>query len=178
QIGGHEAVKGQVIEDINLGRAMKAAGAKIQIGMARQLLRCRMYDGWSDMWEGLTKNTYAGMEYKWWKLLGATAAVGLSTILAPVYLLAATGWLIASGGAALALLALTMSVSLLLLIARAGNAVRNVVELPSWYAWTMPLGALVFLSMTWASAWMYYRGGNVWKGRRYGNKERQSALRN
>jgi hypothetical protein len=40
--------------------------------------------------------------------------------------------------------------------------------IPSWYAWTTPLGAAVFAAMMFASAWKVISGkGVTWKGRVY-----------
>ena len=102
QVGGHEAIKGCVVDDLNLGRLLKAGGGKAWIGFARHLMHCRMYQGWKDMWEGLTKNAYAGMEYR----LGlAVLFVGLhlsANILPVAYLGVSLVWLALGGGALVA----------------------------------------------------------------------------
>ena len=165
-IGGHEAVRDQVVDDINLGRALKAAGGRVRVALAPRLQWARMYDGWRDMWEGLTKNAYAGLEYKPHWALGVGAAVLAANILPPVYLIGSAAWCVAapspSAGAAVALSAISV-----LLGARVMNTVRKLVELPAWYAWTLPIGSALYLAIIAASVWRYYRGGNVWKGRAY-----------
>ena len=48
------------------------------------------------------------------------------------------------------------------------NSTRRLLNLPWPYALVMPVGTAIYLAIAWASVWRYYRGGNVWKGRRYG----------
>ena len=176
KIGGHEAVRDQVVDDINLGRALKREGGRIRVALAPQLQWARMYTGWRDMWEGLTKNAYAGLEYKPHWAAGLGAAVLVANILPPVYLVASIAWCIIApswwAGAAIGLSAL-----IILLTARTMNAVRKLAELPTWYAWTMPVGSSLYLAIVAASVWRYYRGGNVWKGRTYNRASLQSAER-
>jgi hypothetical protein len=44
-------------------------------------------------------------------------------------------------------------------------------EIPAWYAFTIPLGAGLFAAMMFASTWKVLSGqGVTWKGRRYGIK--------
>ena len=166
RIGGHEAVRDRVVDDINLGRKLKAAGARIRVALAPQLQWARMYHGWREMWEGLTKNAYAGLEYKPHWALAIGAAVTLANVLPPVYFAGSAVWLALSpsvwSAAALLLAALTV-----LLPARVMNRVRRLVDGPAWYAWTMPIGSALYMAILAASAWRYYRGGNIWKGRRY-----------
>ncbi len=45
-IGGHEAVKHELLEDLALARAIAAAGRPAGLFLAEGLLECRMYDSW------------------------------------------------------------------------------------------------------------------------------------
>ncbi|MEE9404813.1 MAG: glycosyltransferase family A protein [Algisphaera sp.] len=165
-IGGHEAVKGEMVEDLKLGMALKAAGACHRVAIAGELQECRMYDGVADMWEGLTKNAYAGLNHRWWNAAGAIILIAIFNVFPPVYALLAGAWLIAAPGwmPALALLA---AITAILFQARALNTGRKLMHLPVGYAWTMSLGAAAYSLIIVASAWRFYRGGNLWKGRRY-----------
>jgi len=166
-IGGHEAVKGEMVEDLKLGMTLKAAGARHRVAIAGDLQECRMYDGWSDMWEGLTKNAYAGLNHRWWNAAGVIAAVWLLNILPPVYAWLAVAWLIAAPGwmPAVTLVAALAAVGWQ---ARALNSSRKLMHLPARYAWTMVPGGAAYTAIIAASAWRYHRGGNLWAGRRYG----------
>ena len=166
EIGGHEAVKGEMVEDLKLGMAIKAAGARHRVAIADELQSCRMYDGWSDMWEGLTKNAYAALNHRWWNAVALIVAVWLFNVLPPVYAVVAAGWLLTSPGWMPAV-TLVAAVGAVLWQARALNVSRKLMHLPAGYAWTMGPGSAVYSVILAASGWRYYRGGNLWKGRRY-----------
>ena len=56
--GGHAAVRSEVVEDVALGRRVKAAGHRLAVCAAPSLLTVRMYAGAGDMREGFCKNLY------------------------------------------------------------------------------------------------------------------------
>jgi len=56
QIGGHAAVRGEVLEDVALARLAKAAGFRLHFGPGDGICRVRMYASFGAMWEGWTKN--------------------------------------------------------------------------------------------------------------------------
>ncbi|MFD2763233.1 glycosyltransferase [Micromonospora eburnea] len=57
--GGHAAVAGKVLEDIELARAVKRAGGRIALADGSRLAACRMYDGWPQLRDGYTKSLWA-----------------------------------------------------------------------------------------------------------------------
>lgn len=52
EIGGHEAVKHAILEDIAFSRKVKANGSIGGLLMADTMLRCRMYDNWEEYIRG------------------------------------------------------------------------------------------------------------------------------
>ncbi len=54
-IGGHTAVKGCILEDVLLARAVKAAGYSMAFVDAIDLVRCRMYRSSKEVWTGFSK---------------------------------------------------------------------------------------------------------------------------
>ena len=54
-VGGHAAVAGAILEDVELARRVKQAGYKLQFRLA-DVVSARMYRSFADMWEGWTKN--------------------------------------------------------------------------------------------------------------------------
>ncbi len=165
-IGGHNAVKGEMVDDLKLGMAIKAAGARHAVAIGDGLLWCRMYDGWADMWEGLTKNVYAGLGNRWWAALGLALAVLVWNVLPPVLAITCLVWLIVAPGW-LAAVSLVLWLAVWVLEARALNTTRKLMRLPGWYAWTMPLGSALYLAIMCGSVRRYHTGGSIWKGRRY-----------
>ncbi|MCZ2837332.1 glycosyltransferase [Modestobacter sp. VKM Ac-2985] len=79
--GGHAAVRGEVIEDVALLRAVKAAGGRGVVVDGSTLAACRMYDGWPGVRDGYTKSL--------WSAVGGrpAAAVGMAAGLSAVWLL-------------------------------------------------------------------------------------------
>ncbi|HEU4881351.1 MAG TPA: glycosyltransferase [Longimicrobium sp.] len=57
-VGGHEGVRDEVLEDVVLGRLVKACGERLVVCAAPSLLAVRMYGGAAAMREGFRKNLY------------------------------------------------------------------------------------------------------------------------
>ncbi len=54
-VGGHAAVAGAILEDVELARRVKQAGYRLQFRLA-DVVSARMYPNLPSMWEGWTKN--------------------------------------------------------------------------------------------------------------------------
>jgi len=172
-IGGHRAVADKVVEDINLARQLKAHGARLRIAFARQQLYCRMYTGFADQWEGLTKNAFAGLDYRVWRAGLLTIGALLVNVLPPVYLLIAIGWAVAAPGP-WSWSAVAGAAAANLLMVRALDKVRQLTDLPRCYSLTVPIGSALYIAILLTSAIRNYRGGNVWKGRAYRRSQRKA----
>jgi len=59
--GGHGAVRGDVIEDVALARAVKRAGGRAVPVDGSRLAACRMYDGWPALRAGYAKSLWASV---------------------------------------------------------------------------------------------------------------------
>ena len=166
-IGGHEAVKHYIIEDINLAKLMKQKEMKIHTRFTPDLITTRMYEGFDDMWEGLTKNAYAGMEYRPERFVVGLIVGLFFNVLPPVYLAWSLFWIGRSVSAysVLALVAcLVMNMSMIAIHFRTIRFMR----LPLWHSLLMPVSAGFYVLIAISSAFQHhYRGGNAWKGRRY-----------
>ena len=79
--GGHAAVRGEVLEDIALLRAVKRAGGRGVPVDGSHLATCRMYDGWPAIRAGYGKSL--------WAAVGGSPAASVLTaaVLAAVYVL-------------------------------------------------------------------------------------------
>lgn len=76
-LGGHEAIRGFVLEDVAIARRFRAAGRRLRIAWAPRLAVTRMYRDRHEMFEGLLKNVH-GQEYSTARLVGFLAGlVGL-----------------------------------------------------------------------------------------------------
>jgi hypothetical protein len=67
-VGGHEAVKSSVIDDVSLGRAVKfhapPGSLRYRLVYARKLMAVRMYEDLSGIWRGFTKNFFEAAQRK------------------------------------------------------------------------------------------------------------------
>ena len=64
QIGGYAAVRADAVDDIALGRRIKAHGLRWRMANASQDVRCRMYRDAHQVFEGFSKNLFAGFGYR------------------------------------------------------------------------------------------------------------------
>ena len=59
-IQGHESVKDSLVEDIELARRVKEKNGKVVLANAIDIVSCSMYNGFSEVFHGFSKNFYAG----------------------------------------------------------------------------------------------------------------------
>jgi glycosyltransferase involved in cell wall biosynthesis len=59
-IGGHKAVADQVVEDMELARAIKIRGFRMMTALGGPSISCTMYTSFSDAIRGFSKNFYPG----------------------------------------------------------------------------------------------------------------------
>jgi chlorobactene glucosyltransferase len=166
-IGGHTAVKQRVDEDKAIAVLVKRAGYRLVLADGRQVARTRMYTSLPEMWEGWTKNIYLGLLDKLW-LLTFGALLGLAvSLLMPLWLFGGLLWFASTGGMPAIVVGAEAVVLWGYLLWKRLQASR-LFGIPAWYAFTFPLGALIFTSMMFGSAFNVISGrGVVWKGRRY-----------
>ncbi len=64
-IGGHEAVRDHLVEDVALGRRVAERfgdGLRLLNCDGSQIVRCRMYESFPELWEGFSKNIRAAFD--------------------------------------------------------------------------------------------------------------------
>jgi chlorobactene glucosyltransferase len=165
--GGHAAVRQRIDEDRALAQTVKGAGYRLLLANGWQVATTRMYTGFSEIWEGWTKNIFLGMRDQL-SLLSFGAFVGLLGALAlPAWLLLGVLWLLGGGGPVAGIVAaqaLLVWAALLYSRAQASRAF----EIPQAYALTLPLGAFILTAMMFASTFKVLSGRGVsWRGRTY-----------
>jgi hypothetical protein len=77
--GGHAAVRGEVLEDIALLRAVKRAGGRGGPVDGSRLAACRMYAGWPEVRDGYAKSLWASVGGR------PSAALAAAAVLTAVY---------------------------------------------------------------------------------------------
>lgn len=76
--GGHASVRGEVLEDIALLRAVKRAGGRGVPVDGSALAACRMYDGWPALRDGYAKSLWASVGGR--PAASVAAAAGLTAV--------------------------------------------------------------------------------------------------
>lgn len=80
-LGGHEALRGELVEDVAFARRLKRDGRyRLVIAGGEHLVRVRMYRSLGELWEGFTKNIYAGAGGDLRALLGGAAVLSLLSV--------------------------------------------------------------------------------------------------
>ncbi|GAA3192832.1 MULTISPECIES: glycosyltransferase [Streptomyces] len=159
--GVPESVRGAVIDDVSLARAVKSAGGRIWLGLAERVDSVRPYPRLAELWQMVARSAYAQLRHRPLLLLGTVLGLALVYLAPPAALLAgaAAGSAVAAGcgGAAWAVMCGTFL-----------PMVRYYRQ-PWWTAPLLPFTALLYLLMTVDSAVRHHRGrGAAWKGRTYG----------
>jgi chlorobactene glucosyltransferase len=166
-VGGHQAVRERIDEDKALAEVVKQAGYRLIMADGRQLAHTRMYTTLVEMWEGWTKNIYVGLSDRLWLLILGILVGLLGGLVLPLWLIGAWIWIAAGGGlpAVIVMLEVVILIIFLLLIRARVAMGFNISPI---YAFTLPLGALIFTGMMLASTYKVLLGqGVTWKGRRY-----------
>lgn len=166
-VDGHRAVRGSVLEDMDLARIVKQSGYALDAAIAPDLLEVRMYNGWGTLIEGLKKNAVAGYRSGGMRsgLMGLRQ--GLMTVM-PWIMLVASQALPLIGGDPAQAQALTLAGVALLIISVLcwGTVVHYRFRIsPLWGALYGP-GTAVYFALA-AQALLQIRSGKgvEWKGR-------------
>jgi chlorobactene glucosyltransferase len=165
-IGGHEAVKGRVLEDVLLARAVKAAGYPMIFVDALELVRCRMYRSFADVWAGFSKNLFAFYNYSLPFALIALMLNLLLFVMPPLILLVSlvipVQFPLLMEATSAYILAVLMRICLTLCFTRSQRGLMLLLCL--LHPVSILLECLILLN---SMHWHYGRTGIVWKGRRY-----------
>lgn len=141
-----EMVKGEVLEDVKIGRLLARHKITVQVADVSSILSVRMYEDLGGAVKGMSKNSADIAP-------GLLGALGLTLFL----LMTAWGWLLAPPLSLLLLAALIFS----------GLAVNRVVKMPPWAPLLLPLSLTAAVITLWISIIKKGKGQREWKGRFY-----------
>lgn len=165
-IGGHEGVKGEVLEDWRMAQKIKAMGLRVGLVEGQDLVRVRMYTSFSGLWEGWSKNVFHGAGKK----LSLLAVVLVFTFVMGVWPVLLVFWALAAallGGPSFILLTVAAAFQLAVTLFYASWVNRRM-RMPESYALGFPLGSAIFMGILLNSAYRILSGrGVTWKGRKY-----------
>jgi chlorobactene glucosyltransferase len=165
RVGGYEALKNEVVEDIRLAEMIKRSGGRMLTVQAPNLLRTRMYQSFDEIWESCTRTWFSGMKFSFGFAVVCALSMYVMTVLPPVVAVVSAIGIIAGIDATLwrlflpAMLAWLMQVAVLMI-----SGYRSGIS--AAYALTAPLGlALLYTMLLDSSIKIRSRKGVTWKGR-------------
>jgi chlorobactene glucosyltransferase len=171
RIGGHAAVKDDLLEDIAFARRLNDAGGRCGVYLADGMLLCSMYESLGAFRTGWKRIFIEACKRKPRRLRKNALRLVLNGIVLPANQVAAIiagGFLLADGWMPLG------SGAILLALAGAlvqGTTLRQIYTLggaPARSAWRYPLGAWIVARILLAAAWdLEHRRPIPWAGREY-----------
>jgi hopene-associated glycosyltransferase HpnB len=158
RIGGIDAIKNCLIDDVALATAVKRSGT-IFLGHSGLAASVRLYPNFSDIWQMISRTAFTQLRHSPALLALTMLALTVVWMVPAAAILFGRGWQLAFGLVAFGLSAISYMPTL----ARYGcNRL---------WALALPLIALFYMAATCGSALNYWRGqGARWKSRAYGSK--------
>ena len=166
RVGGYEALKDEVMEDVRLAEMIKRSGATLLIDRAPALIRTRMYKTFGEMWECSTKNWFSGVNFSLPFALYCVVSMYSVSVVPPLLALVSAVGIATGVDGQLWWLFIPAFVSWLLqMLVMAIVSARS--EVFPGYGLTAPLGLTLLYAMLLDSSIRITCGkGVTWKGRR------------
>lgn len=151
-IGGHEAVRHSAVEDLALARRVKRYGLRWILLDGSNLVRCRMYENYEQVYHGLTKNLLAAFDYRIGWFILVWLWIGVFTFEPLLVLLGSWGEIQP------AVWSIVLSLGLW------GISYRRF-GYPLHWALLYPVSVALTLWLAWGSLMRTLRGRAIWKAR-------------
>jgi glycosyltransferase involved in cell wall biosynthesis len=155
-VGGYEALRFEVLDDMKLGKIVKNAGYAQRNVYGADLISLRWATGAMGMVNNLTKNFFAIMSFQWWRALLSAFALAFLNLMPFLGIWFAHGWERSPYAVALASI----------FAIYVGMSWES--DIPAYYFALHPIGATLFVYIMLRSmALTLARGGIVWRGTFY-----------
>lgn len=153
EMGWLEPLRLQVVDDLHLGRMVKARGYRQFALLARDAISVRWFCGLMGVVRGLEKNAYAGLNYRWdYALAAALVSAWPLWTLALIASYASPAWALAWYGFQVGV----------------GGLAAHATGVPRWAGVGFPLAGPILGFTMLRSAWLAEgRGAVVWRGTSY-----------
>jgi chlorobactene glucosyltransferase len=160
-LGGHAALRGAVVEDLEFARRIKGDGRfRLVVAEGTRLVQVRMYRSFREIWNGFTKNMYLGARGNIPAIAGGVLFCGMLSIAPPLLALAA----LRRGRRAEAAEAVAASCAVMAV----GFYGATFVAMPRRFAVFAPFGIGMFGAIALNSTRRALMGAGVaWRGRHY-----------
>lgn len=173
-IGGHEAVKTELNEDIQMARLTKGLGRGLYVTHNDGLYVTRMYASLPQAWRGWSR-IFFGSFRSFRRLLISLIVLGVMSVMPFVLLvISAICWMVADEPAATKFWMPAM-VGATILVATLESVIyrlMRVLQTPRWTWMTYPLGAVLALGMLINAMTKYAGASTTWRGTTYRGESR------
>jgi hypothetical protein len=164
RIGGVESIRGELIDDCALARAVKRGGGRVWLGLSAGTRSIRRNETFGDVFGTISRTAFTQLGHSYALLAGTVAALALTYLAPPALALAPFGLAARAAGAA----------AWLMMCGCYFPALRYYRRSPLW-APLLPLVSAFYMAAAVHSAAEHRRGaGGMWKGRR--NSHQPSAI--
>jgi len=154
QAGGLEKIRSQLIDDCALARLIKNNGGRIELTLTRETESLRIYHRLGDIAQMISRTAYTQLHHSPLQL--AATLLGMTILFLAPALLPLSSHLFAGTIGLIALAAMFLLYLPTILF----------YDLPWFWAFMLPLSALIYMGATVDSARLYWQGkGGMWKGR-------------
>ena len=168
RIGGFQALRDQIIDDVTLGQLVKEVGLPIRLCLSRTDVKSlRVYDTGDSIWRMVRRTAFTELNYSWLRLIGTVVGLAVTFGLPPVFFLCG---LVFFGLPAIVDVEVSARLALLLML-EGGIAwgLMTTVYLPgvrffdlhSVWGFSLPLAAMLYEAMTLDSAFRHLRKKRV-----------------
>jgi hopene-associated glycosyltransferase HpnB len=154
RIGGFAAIRGEVIDDCALAKAVKLSGGRVWMGLTRKSVSLRAYRTFGEVRDLIARTAFTQLRYSVAMLAGTLLGMFLTYVVPVVLLFAHDSTVVALAFAAWLLMTLSFLPTV------------RFYRLSAVWAPMLPLTAVFYTCATWLSAMRYWMGkGGLWKGR-------------
>jgi glycosyltransferase involved in cell wall biosynthesis len=164
-IGTHRKLAMEVVDDMKLGKLVKAGGFRSAVGLSQDFVAVRWQAGLGNLVRGVTKNFFAAFGYSLAFATAAFCAMLIVNVAPFIGVVLAHGWI---------RLFCVIAICVALCLHVGVDFVNRVSPL---YALTHPIGAILFCYMIARSVVVtLWRGGVTWRGTFYPLDELKKGL--
>lgn len=158
RMGGLQAVRGEVIDDVAIAKRVKASGGRIWLGTGEAIRSARAYGSLGEIVRMVSRTAFVQLRKRYSLVALTLAGLGLFFVSPPL--------LAVAGAASRAHAAAGMALAAWIVESIHFLPVVRHQRVCALYALSLPLAAALYGYMTAVSAWRHGRGrGPEWKGR-------------
>jgi glycosyltransferase involved in cell wall biosynthesis len=155
-VGTHQAIAMRPDDDIKLGKLVKKCGYRQEFLFGKQMLHVEWYASVRELVDGLTKNAFAGVNYR------VSAIVGASIVQCLLNVWPFLGIFLSHGSARV------LNAVVVVVILALCWETRKFLSVVPWHGIGFPIATMLFIYIMWRSMLTaLLHGGITWRGTHY-----------